>query len=158
MKWNLVRSIYGRSPILYSLVWPDRSSQPQSIALEASTLTITLPMRFPIFILFLLIVLINFFTCGCFFYNIKRKKYKTVCAELAFAKWPSTEWSWFCVELVIFFTIYRTRGEHANHYATDAVPYFYFIFINRFNQFFFIVLQYIIWKRLRAPVGSNKRI
>jgi hypothetical protein len=20
-------------------------------------------------------------------------------------------------------TIYRTRGEHANHYATDAVPY-----------------------------------
>ena len=27
------------------------------------------------------------------FYNIKRKKYKTVCAELAFAKSPSTEWS-----------------------------------------------------------------
>ena len=26
-------------------------------------------------------------------YNIKRKKYKTVCAELAFAKSPSTEWS-----------------------------------------------------------------
>jgi hypothetical protein len=26
-------------------------------------------------------------------------------------------------------TIYRTRGRHANHYATDAVPYFYFIFI-----------------------------
>jgi hypothetical protein len=25
--------------------------------------------------------------------------------------------------------IYRTRGEHAYHYATDAVPYFYFIFI-----------------------------
>jgi hypothetical protein len=25
-------------------------------------------------------------------YNIKRKKYKTVCAELAFAKSPSTEW------------------------------------------------------------------
>ena len=25
----------------------------------------------------------------------KRKKYKTVCAELAFAKSPSTEWSWF---------------------------------------------------------------
>ena len=29
-------------------------------------------------------------------YNIKRKKYKTVCAELAFTKSPSTEWSWFC--------------------------------------------------------------
>ena len=26
-------------------------------------------------------------------YNIKRKKYKTVCAEFAFAKSPSTEWS-----------------------------------------------------------------
>ena len=26
-------------------------------------------------------------------YNIKRKKYKTVCAELAVAKSPSTEWS-----------------------------------------------------------------
>jgi hypothetical protein len=39
-------------PILYSFVWQDRSSYPKSIALEASTLTITLPMRFPIFILF----------------------------------------------------------------------------------------------------------
>jgi hypothetical protein len=35
-------------------------------------------------------------------YNIKRKKYKTVCAELAFTKSPSTEWSWFCIELVIW--------------------------------------------------------
>ena len=26
-------------------------------------------------------------------YNIKRKKYQKVCAELAFAKSPSTEWS-----------------------------------------------------------------
>jgi hypothetical protein len=26
-------------------------------------------------------------------YNIKRKKYKAVCAELAFTKSPSTEWS-----------------------------------------------------------------
>ena len=26
-------------------------------------------------------------------YNIKRKKYKTVCADLAFTKSPSTEWS-----------------------------------------------------------------
>ena len=26
-------------------------------------------------------------------YNIKRKKYQTVCAELAFAMSPSTEWS-----------------------------------------------------------------
>ena len=26
-------------------------------------------------------------------YNIKRKKYKTVCAELAFTKSSSTEWS-----------------------------------------------------------------
>ena len=35
-------------------------------------------------------------------YNIKRKKYKMVCAELAFAKSPSTEWSWFCIELSLF--------------------------------------------------------
>ena len=35
-------------------------------------------------------------------YNIKRKKYKTVCAELAFAKSPSTERSWFCIELIFF--------------------------------------------------------
>jgi hypothetical protein len=37
-------------PILYSFVWQDRGSYPQSIALEASTLAITLPMRFSIFI------------------------------------------------------------------------------------------------------------
>ena len=37
-------------PICYSSVWPDRGSYPQSIVLEASMLTITLPMRFPIFI------------------------------------------------------------------------------------------------------------
>jgi hypothetical protein len=40
-------------PILYPFVWPDRGSYPQYIALEVSTLTITLPMRFLIFINFL---------------------------------------------------------------------------------------------------------
>jgi hypothetical protein len=34
-------------------------------------------------------------------HNIKRKKYKTVCAELAFAKSSSTEWSWFWIEIII---------------------------------------------------------
>jgi hypothetical protein len=34
---------------------------------------------------------------GFFFINL------TVCAQLAFAKSPSTEWSWFCIELVILF-------------------------------------------------------
>ena len=43
-------------------------------------------------------------------YSIKRKKYKTVCAELAFAKSPSTEWSWFCIELIIFFFICYVVG------------------------------------------------
>ena len=37
--------------IVYSFVLPDRGSNPQYIALEASTLIIALPMRFPIFIL-----------------------------------------------------------------------------------------------------------
>jgi hypothetical protein len=43
-------------------------------------------------------------------YNIKRKKYKTACAELAFAKSPSTEWSWFFIELVFFFFICYAVG------------------------------------------------
>ena len=47
-------------PILYSLVWPDRGLNPQYIALDASTLTIMLPMRFPIFILFYLFFNQNF--------------------------------------------------------------------------------------------------
>jgi hypothetical protein len=64
-------------------------------------------------------------------HNIKRKKFKTVCAELAFAKSPSTEWQFVP-------TIYRTGGEHANHYATDVVPYFYFIFIIFLINFFLL--------------------
>ena len=36
-------------------------------------------------------------------YTIKRKKYKKVCAELAFTKSPSTEWSSFYIELIIRF-------------------------------------------------------
>jgi hypothetical protein len=43
-----------QKPIFPSFAWPGLGSFPQSIALEASPLTITLPMRFPIFILFLL--------------------------------------------------------------------------------------------------------
>jgi hypothetical protein len=73
-----------------SFVWQDRGSYPQFIALEASTLAITLPMQFPMLHVDVL-------------YIIKRKKYKTVCAELAFTKSSSTEWSWFCIELIILF-------------------------------------------------------
>jgi hypothetical protein len=36
-------------------------------------------------------------------HNNKMKKYKTVCAELAVTKSPSTEWSLFCIELIILF-------------------------------------------------------
>jgi hypothetical protein len=32
----------------------------------------------------------------------------------------------------------NTKRFHANHYATDAVPYFYLIFINVFNQNFLL--------------------
>jgi hypothetical protein len=35
--------------------------------------------------------------------NIKKKKYKMICADLAFAKSPSTEWSLFYIELIIIF-------------------------------------------------------
>jgi fumarate reductase subunit C len=49
-------------------VWQDRGSYPQYIALEASTLTITLLMRFPIFIYFLLICLIKISYCPSIYY------------------------------------------------------------------------------------------
>jgi hypothetical protein len=38
-------------------------------------------------------------------YNIKRKKYKTVCAELAFAKVTFTEWSCFFIQLMSILTV-----------------------------------------------------
>jgi hypothetical protein len=60
-------------PIIYSFVWPDRGSYPQSITLDASTLIITLPMWFPIFILFLLIVLIKISYRPAIYY-LKTKK------------------------------------------------------------------------------------
>jgi hypothetical protein len=47
-------------------------------------------------------------------YNIKRKKYKTVCAELAFAKSPSTEWSCFCIELIILFSLFAMQLDYCN--------------------------------------------
>ena len=47
-------------------------------------------------------------------HNIKRKKYQTVCAELAFAKSPSTEWSWFCIELIIRFTLFAMQLDYCN--------------------------------------------
>ena len=59
-------------PIVYSFVWQDRGSYPQYIALEASTLTITLLMRFPIFIYFLLICLIKISYCPAIYY-LKKK-------------------------------------------------------------------------------------
>jgi hypothetical protein len=47
-------------------------------------------------------------------YNIKRKKYKTVCAELAFAKVTFTEWScFFFIELVMFF-LFAMQLDYSN--------------------------------------------
>jgi hypothetical protein len=47
-------------------------------------------------------------------YDIKRKKYKTVCAELAFAKSPSTEWSW------ILYRTYNSFSLIAKSIALEA--------------------------------------
>jgi hypothetical protein len=47
-------------------------------------------------------------------YDIKWKKYKTVCAELAFAKSPSTEWLWFCLELIILFSLFAMQLDYCN--------------------------------------------
>ena len=55
-------------PILYSFIWPDLCSYPQYIALEASTLTITLPLRFPIFIFCLFFFLIKCCYCPSIYY------------------------------------------------------------------------------------------
>jgi hypothetical protein len=48
-------------------------------------------------------------------YNIKRKKYKTVCAELAFTKLPSTEWSWFCIYRTYnYFSLFAMQLDYCN--------------------------------------------
>jgi hypothetical protein len=53
----------------------------------------------------------------------------------------NTNFIFFCLTRPQFVpTIYRTRGEHANHYATDAVSYFYFIFI-----IFLIKISYVLY-------------
>jgi hypothetical protein len=75
----------------------------------------------------------------------KRKKYKTVCAELAFAKSPSTEWSWFCIELIILFLylLYAVgllqysksvwtkvgTGDLANANSAQTVLYFFLLML-----------------------------
>jgi hypothetical protein len=57
----------------------------------------------------------------------------------------NTNFIFFCLTRPKFVpTIYRIRGEHANHYATDAVPYFYFIFIIlliTYNSFSLFAMQ-----------------
>jgi hypothetical protein len=78
-------------------------------------------------------------------YSIKRKKYKTVCAELAFAKSPSTEWSWFCIELIILFLyllcsyiiailkecLNKSRNSHCLYrYQVTIIVLDYFLFSN----------------------------
>ena len=78
-------------------------------------------------------------------YNIKRKKYKTVCAELAFAKSPSTEWSWFCIEFIIIFLyllcswiiaifkecLNKSRNYHCLYrYQVTLIVLDYFLFSN----------------------------
>ena len=46
-------------------------------------------------------------------YNIKRNKYATVCAELAFAKVTFTEWSCFLIELVMSF-LFAMQLDYSN--------------------------------------------
>ena len=78
-------------------------------------------------------------------YNIKRKKYKTVCAELSFANSPSTEWSWFCIQLIIRFLyllcswiiaifkecLNKSRNSHCLYkYQVTLIVLDYFLFSN----------------------------
>jgi hypothetical protein len=54
-------------------------------------------------------------------------------------------------------TIYHTRGEHANHYATDAVPYFYFIFINFLIKISYCKIFYMWMFCIKLKERNTKR-
>jgi hypothetical protein len=124
--YNILLAEKQQIPILHSFVWPDLGSYPQSITLEASTLTIMLPMRFPIFILFLFIDWLARNQNNVSKWNDISTRWLLL-AHLAKA---NVSFYHHLVPVVChLFTFHILRGEHANHYATDAVPYFYFIFI-----------------------------
>jgi hypothetical protein len=91
------------------MVWSDRGSNWRSTTLEVSTLTITPQMRYPgphHHLIENYIVLAMIYLKNCWV-GVKQQSL--------------TVNEYFTGQNHFLVTIYHTRGEHANHYTTDAV-------------------------------------
>jgi hypothetical protein len=51
---------------------------------------------------------------------------------------------------------YMWRGEHANHYATDVVPYFYFLFIIFLIKISYCPSIYYLKTKINPKSSMNK--
>ena len=113
-------------PILYSLVWPDRGSNPQYIALDASTLTITLPMQFPTFILFYLLFNRNFLVSYSILFENKNES-KTIRV------------TWYLYKMMFSQTPYTSNNDKVSGFV-----WFHIIF-NRIQIFCFKKINSTAW-------------